>query len=109
MTDSGSYAQPQVAGPFSIGSDCWPGLAKLAEECGELVQVLGKLIATNGEIAHWDGSDLRLRVQEELADVLAAARFFVARNALDRSAVGHRASEKEALFWGWDDEARHDR
>jgi len=31
----------------------WPGLAKLNEESGELVQVIGKLMMTHGERAHW--------------------------------------------------------
>jgi hypothetical protein len=34
--------------PFAIGSDAWPGTSKLLEEQGELVQVLGKLMATGG-------------------------------------------------------------
>ena len=41
---SSTMAQP-TAGPYSIGSDVWPGLSKLAEESGEVVQVIGKIVA----------------------------------------------------------------
>lgn len=39
---------------FAIGSPVWPGLSKLAEEAGETLQVVGKLMGTGGESAHWD-------------------------------------------------------
>lgn len=64
------------AGPYSIGSRIWPGLSKLTEEMGEVQQILGKIIATGGKSQHWDGSDLRARLQEELADLLAACEWF---------------------------------
>jgi hypothetical protein len=34
----------------------------------EVLQVAGKLIAIHGEEAHWDGSNLRQRLQEEMGD-----------------------------------------
>lgn len=34
--------------PYGIGSDRWPGLAKLMEEMGELQEVLGKIMACEG-------------------------------------------------------------
>lgn len=92
------------AGPYSIGSDLWPGLAKLTEECGEVIQVAGKLIASNGESAHWDGTDLRQRLEDELADVQAAIYFAVDLNGLDRDRMLQRTADKLALFKHWQQE-----
>ncbi len=44
------------AGPYSVGSDNWPGLAKAMEECGEFVQAAAKIIAMGGA-EHSDGSN----------------------------------------------------
>lgn len=90
-----------TAGPYSIGSDRWPGLAKLAEECGEVIQVIGKIIAANGESAHWDGSDLRERLEDEIADMRAAAAFLIEYSGLDRDRVISRATDKQAMFEHW--------
>ena len=91
---------------YCIGSVKWNGLSKLVEECGEVVQVAGKLLGTNGEAAHWDGSDLRERLIEELGDLQAALRFFVTYNGLDAGRIGERAAEKLALFERWDFEQK---
>jgi NTP pyrophosphatase (non-canonical NTP hydrolase) len=88
-------------GPFSIGSDLWPGTSKLIEEMGELTQVLGKLIAIHGATDHWDGSDLRARLHEELGDVRAALSFFTIMNELDHDTLNAREAEKLRLFYGW--------
>jgi NTP pyrophosphatase (non-canonical NTP hydrolase) len=90
-----------AAGPYSIGSDHWPGLSKLIEECGEVIQVAGKIIATNGETAHWDGTDLRERLQDELGDLVAAVAFVGERNHLDQDRVLARVDEKSDLFDRW--------
>lgn len=90
-----------TAGPYSIGSDQWPGLAKLAEECGEVIQVVGKIIAANGETAHWDGSDLRQRLEDEVADMRAAAEFLVRASGLDADRMVNRTADKLATFQGW--------
>lgn len=90
-------------GPYSIGSDTWPGLAKLAEECGEVIQVIGKIIALGGaeNYSHWDGSDVRHRLQEELGDVLAAIDFVQSHNPLDDMAIARRQDQKTVLFEQW--------
>lgn len=90
-----------TAGPYSIGSGCWPGLAKVAEECAEVIQVAGKVIAAGGEAAHWDGSDLRERLEDELADVQAAIWFVTEQNRLDDDRMQRRAEGKLALFRRW--------
>jgi hypothetical protein len=91
------------AGPYSIGSTIWPGLSKVSEEMGELGQVLGKLLGTGGVISHWDGSNLKDRLIEEIGDLSAALRFFVEENNLDADALGARHDQKLALFRKWHD------
>lgn len=89
------------AGPYSIGSSHWPGLSKLIEEAGEVQQVAGKIIATNGEVEHWDGTNLRLRLEDEIADVVAACTFMVSANGLDADRVAVRIEEKLRTFEKW--------
>lgn len=88
-------------GPFGIGSDVWAGLSKLIEEAGEVQQVCGKIIGTGGEVMHWDGSNLRDRLREELADLMAACEFVAAVNDLHDSVFLRRVEEKLAVFRGW--------
>lgn len=89
------------AGPFSIGQNIWPGLAKLAEECGEVIQIIGKLIATGGDRSHWSGLDLKVELENEIADVLASADFTILRSSLDGGAISSRRHKKLALFEEW--------
>lgn len=93
------------ATPYAIGSERWPGLSKLTEEAGEVLQVVGKIIATGGRLEHWDGTDLRTRLVEELGD-LAAAIVFVAEanDLLDEIEV--RKVSKLATFRRWHREGR---
>ncbi len=95
--------QPLNSGDFSIGSKVWPGMSKLIEEMGELGQVLGKIMGTGGEAKHWDGSNLRERVVEELADVYAAVLFFVTQNLTHEERVvwSNRVGAKLVLFNKW--------
>ena len=87
--------------PYGIGSAVWPGISKLIEESGELQQVLGKIIGAGGEVEHWDGSNLRARLQEELADTLAAASFVQEACALDNDFIEKRVVKKLELFRKW--------
>jgi NTP pyrophosphatase (non-canonical NTP hydrolase) len=93
---------PKAAGPYSIGSDEWPGLSKLIEEAGEMLQIAGKIIAIRGveNYDHWDGTNLKERMTEEAADLLAALEFFCARN-LEIQQVHKRAAVKRAKFEEW--------
>lgn len=79
--------------PYSIGSDTLPGLAKLAEEIGELQQVIGKIMGIGHVGQHWDGLNLTEKLVEEIADVRAAVQFFVMQNLHDR------AAEIDSRFW----------
>ncbi|GAA2390099.1 hypothetical protein [Dactylosporangium salmoneum] len=90
------------AGPYEIGSDVWPGLAKLAEEAGELIQVLAKLIGVSGRERYYDESDLRKRLIEECGDLTAAIAFFTETNGLGTE-VDARARQKLATFRHWHD------
>lgn len=90
---------------YQIGGDVWPGLGKVIEESGELMQVAGKLIANSGEPNHWDGTDLHYRLVEEMGDVLAAIDFLIEANGIDDAAVRERAANKLTLFWSWHREA----
>jgi NTP pyrophosphatase (non-canonical NTP hydrolase) len=88
-------------GPYSIGSDHFPGTAKLLEEMGELQQALGKLIALGHMGEHWDGSNLRERLEEEIADVMGAIWFFADKNGLNEETILERAKVKELRFQEW--------
>lgn len=91
--------------PFAIGAKDWPGLAKLAEECGELIQVIGKLMAyPDGD--HPDGGpNLIGRLTDEIGDVLAACDY-VTLQSLDSLAVRDRGQSKLRRFCQWHAEER---
>lgn len=86
---------------FSIGSSAWPGVSKLIEEAGEVVQVCGKLLGANGAVDHWDGTNLRARLEEELADLQAAIHFVTRHCGLSDDRIRDRAERKLALFEEW--------
>lgn len=86
---------------FSIGSTVCPGLSKLIEECGEVLQVAGKLIATGGTNEHWDGSHLHRRMHDELADLIAAITFYAMNNGVNQKSLTQRAENKIEQFREW--------
>lgn len=89
---------------FAIGSSEWPGMAKVIEECGELQQVLGKIIGCGGDFSlDWVVMDHRAKIVEEVADLSAAIQFFISEN-LDISeiaSISNRQEEKLKLFRRW--------
>ena len=94
-------------GDYSIGSPVLPGLSKLIEECGEVIQVAGKFIGSGGEENHWDGTNLRYRLEIELADLRAAIDFVIDHNGLDRSGVIDPVYEnKRSQFERWHDQGQ---
>lgn len=78
------------------------GLAKLAEECGELQQVIGKRLAYYHTEVHPDGGPaLSRRLEDEIADVLAACALVTALHELDERRIEKRRLEKISLFRRW--------
>lgn len=78
------------------------GLAKLAEECGELIQVIGKKLAYYTTQTHPDGGPpLDDRLREEMADVTAAISVVVELHNLNDCVFHARAKSKRDLFLKW--------
>jgi len=94
-------SEPTLA--FGFGDRSWPGLAKLNEECGEVVVEIGKLMMTHGDPAHWSG-DIAERLMLEIADVQAAALFVLNEcySSEERLRAGARVADKLAKFQHWD-------
>lgn len=90
-----------MVGPYAIGSNHLPGMSKLIEELGEVSQVAGKILGLGHMGDHWDGSNLKVRLEEEMGDLWAAMVFFAIKNDLDIAAVKSRARDKNALFNRW--------
>ena len=78
------------------------GVAKLIEECGELVQVCGKRLAYWTTDEHPDGTNLRERMEDEMGDVLAAIEFVTDQLGLDADRIERRTTEKHMQFRVWD-------
>lgn len=81
--------------------DRWAGYCKVLEECGELTAVLGKLGPyPDGE--HPDGAgNLIRRIEEELADVIAACTYFKDENGLDTQFIADRIERKLQTYREW--------
>lgn len=86
--------------PFAIGSGEWPGAAKIAEEAGEILQLIGKLMAyPDGD--HPDGKGpIAERLGDELGDLRAAIDYFASANGYSAE-VEQRAFEKLDRFNLW--------
>lgn len=85
------------------------GLVKLSEEGAEVIQVAQKMIAypelqLHGMLneLHPDGTNLRLRLQEEMGDLYAALKFVSRKLHLDFGAIRSRALGKLETFERWD-------
>jgi hypothetical protein len=78
------------------------GLNKLTEEIGELGQVIGKIGAFPDAEEHPDGKGhLRIRLEDEIADVQAACQHVIEENNLNKLAIGRRRTIKLAKFKKW--------
>ena len=80
------------------------GVAKLIEECGELQQVCGKRLAYWTTDDHPDGTNLKERMEDEMADVCAAIDFVIEQKGLDRTRISLRWAQKMALFETWQEQ-----
>jgi hypothetical protein len=86
-------------GPYSIGSDTWPGLSRLAADAAQVVRVACTIMGNGGDTrpeAELDG--LRECLQEELGDLRAAIDYVIGKNALDWDAVNRRRDRKRSLY-----------
>lgn len=81
------------------------GLTKLVEECGELTQIAAKKMTRMDTDEHWDNQGPMLqRLEDELADVVAAGTFVVQKFNLNTDRMKRRSALKLALFQKWDSE-----
>jgi hypothetical protein len=89
--------------PFTFGSEIWPGVAKLIEEAGEVLQICGKLMSTNGEDNYWEDRNIHADFQDELADLQAALSWVIEENQdkLDLDYMTERLDLKQELFDKW--------
>ena len=70
------------------------GLLKLQEECGELIQISAKKSAFISADFYPDGTNMKTRLEEEIADVLAALSFVSNEMQLDESRIEERLDSK---------------
>jgi hypothetical protein len=74
----------------------------MAGQCGELVQVAAKKLAYLDTDSHPDGErSLKIRLEEEIADVIAATSFVEHIFGLDLQAILIRRDAKLNLFFEW--------
>lgn len=92
-----------MAADFAFGSQVWPGLAKIVEETGELNQVIGKIMAAEGEVNAWlSKEEMVTGLADEIADVMAALQFVIGHSEhLDMDTIEHRAMKKLEVFEEW--------
>ena len=79
------------------------GLCKLAKECGELIQDAMKL-SSYPDNDHPSGVDVREKLTEEIADVLAAINFVIEKHRLNFRVIEERRAQKLEIFKSWDTE-----
>lgn len=82
------------------------GLTKLQEECGELTQIAAKKSAYLNTDEHPDGKgSMAKRLEDEIADVMAACEFVANKTGLDIDRINDRRIRKYDLFREWDSSA----
>jgi hypothetical protein len=98
-------------GPYSIGSDTWPGLSRLAADAAQVVRVACTIMGNGGDTPQEaEPGGLRESLQEELGDLRAAIDYVIGKNALDWDAVNRRRDRKRSLYErGTDEDCAHPR
>jgi hypothetical protein len=94
---NGELMVSEPPGPSSIGSDTWPGLAALAADAAQVLQVVRAIIG-DGNDTGTGAASLRESLQEELGDLRAAIDYVIGKNALDWDAVNRRRDRKRSLY-----------
>lgn len=81
------------------------GLNKLMEECGELVQIAAKKAAYMHTDEHPDGAGSMVeRLEDEIADVMAASLFVSIIMGLDWARIQKRRDKKVEQFAVWNED-----
>lgn len=93
---------------FAIGDKKWPGLSKLVEECGEVVQVIGKLMGSRGNDLHWNVPSLKAALEDEVADLLAACDYVMEKCWLNIEHITTRRQRKLETYRTWHKEDPED-
>jgi NTP pyrophosphatase (non-canonical NTP hydrolase) len=96
--------QMQSANPnagYTMQNRTWPGMGKVIEEAGEVLQLCGKIMSIRGATTYFNGEDLRKELQDELGDLLASVKFLIEENKLDRNAIETRAISKGRKYADW--------
>ncbi|MDR7061986.1 MULTISPECIES: hypothetical protein [unclassified Sphingopyxis] len=88
---------------FAFGDKVWPGIAKVTEEFGEALQVIGRIVMMGGKTVHWSGADLRNDLIEELADAKASIEFIEMKvfTEAERTRFNLRKESKVHQFLTW--------
>lgn len=86
---------------YNFGDRKWPGLSKVLEECGEVSQVLAKLVGSNGNLDYFGKGSLEDKIVEELGDLHAAITWFIQHNDISAKKVARRSQEKQAKYTKW--------
>lgn len=82
------------------------GLTKLLEELGELSQIAAKKIAYMETDEHPDGlGSMKARMEDEVADVVAAIMFVADKFDLDYEKMEDRVVLKYERFQKWDEQS----
>lgn len=69
-----------------------------------MLQLCGKLMGKRGNTSHWNVADLKVALEDEIADVRAACRFVMIMCGLDIERIRLREDEKYAIFRKWHDD-----
>lgn len=80
------------------------GLTKLVEECAELSQIAAKKMAYLDVDIHPDGNNMKDKLEEEIADVLAAISFVTNKFDLNSDFIETRKKIKISKYEKWDNE-----
>lgn len=96
--------QMQSANPgagYTMQNRNWPGMAKVIEEAGEVLQLCGKIMSIRGATTYFKGEDLRNELQDEIGDLLASLNFLIDENKLDKDVIRNRIIHKLDKYADW--------
>lgn len=94
--------QMQSVNPgYTMHNVTWPGLSKVIEESGEVLQICGKIMAIRGGDTYYNGEDLRVELENEVSDLLASLTYLIRENDLDKARINRRVQMKLAKYQNW--------